>query len=114
MFHGSITADETFAFEHLEHARAQPRGRRGNLGLLAHLRIVNSCDQIAERIIQGHRAMLLTSSTSQGPESGPCYRIHAAQYGSSSACGNTPSDARLRRNDCECALPTNCAATRRA
>ena len=54
-----IAADVALVLEHVEHAHAQPRRRRGDLRFLAHLRIVNACDHIAERIVQGHRSMLL-------------------------------------------------------
>src|SRR5262249_48608905 len=34
-----VATDETFVLEHVEHADAQPRARRRDLGLLAHLRV---------------------------------------------------------------------------
>src|SRR5215831_1456606 len=58
-----VATDEAFGFEHIQHAHAQPGRRRRYLRLVAHLRIVNAGDHIAERIVHSHRPALLTSST---------------------------------------------------
>src|SRR4029079_14207142 len=57
-----IAADETLGFQHVQHALAQPGGRRRDLRLVTHLRIVNARDHIAERIVHTH-ARPPTSST---------------------------------------------------
>ena len=82
-----VAADEALVLEHVEDADAQSRARRRNLRLLAHLRIGDARNQVADRIVQLH-ATLLTSSTSTGPGSGPWNPIHAARCGSSYACDN--------------------------
>src|SRR5262249_8311482 len=61
-FGGGVAADVAFVLEHVEHARAQGRARGRYLGLVAHLRVADAGDEIAERIVQSHRALLLTSS----------------------------------------------------
>src|SRR4029078_2369462 len=49
-----IAADEALGLEHVEHALAQPGGRRRDLRLVAHLGIVNARDHVAERIVDTH------------------------------------------------------------
>src|ERR1700757_2595731 len=58
-----VAADEAFGLEHVQHAHAQPGRRRRHLRLVAHLRVVNTGNHIAERIVHTHRPALLTSST---------------------------------------------------
>src|SRR5262249_42553737 len=49
-----IAADEALVLENLENADAEPRARGRNLGLLAHLRVVDARDQIADWIVHLH------------------------------------------------------------
>src|SRR5258705_11484546 len=53
-----ITADEALILQNLEHADAKPRARRRDLGLLAHLRVVDARDQIADWIVHLHAILL--------------------------------------------------------
>src|SRR5262245_37775375 len=106
---GGIATDVTLVLEHVEDAHAQARVRSRHLRLLAHLRIVDARDQVAERIIQGH-ASLLTSSTSTGPGSGLWSRAHAARCGLTCACDRTSAAGRSARSGCEPGSPTSCAA----
>src|SRR5262245_16455941 len=58
-----VAADEALGLEHVEDADAQPRGRHRHLGLVAHLRVMDTRDHVAERIVHTHSPLLLTSST---------------------------------------------------
>src|SRR5262245_53983365 len=49
-----VAADEAFGFQHVEDAHAQPCGRHGHLRLVAHLRIVDARDHVAEGIVDCH------------------------------------------------------------
>src|SRR4029079_190259 len=53
-----VTADEALVLEHVEHADAEPRARGRDLGLLAHLRVVDARDQIADWIVDLHAILL--------------------------------------------------------
>jgi len=57
-----VAADVTLALEHVEETTAQLRAGGRDLRLLAHLRVADAGDQIADGIVQCH-ATLLTSST---------------------------------------------------
>src|SRR5208282_4072956 len=61
-----VAADVAFRLEHFENAFAQPRVRTVDLGLVAHLRVADAGQKIAERIVHRHPAIPLTSSTSPG------------------------------------------------
>src|SRR5262249_50018192 len=65
--YAGIAADEALGLEHLEHAFALPGARHRDLRFAAHLRVTDTRDHVADRIVHCHRA-LPTSSTSQGPE----------------------------------------------
>src|SRR3984885_3890066 len=65
--HG-VAADIAFALQDFENALAQPRVRARHFALVAHLRITDAGQEIAERIVHRHCASLLTSSTSTGRE----------------------------------------------
>src|SRR5690348_1880043 len=78
-----VAADVAFTLEHLEHTRAQLRAGGRDLRLAAHLRVADAGEHVAERIVQSHRAILLTSSTSRDRESAPWSRAPAARCGSS-------------------------------
>src|SRR5439155_21490171 len=58
-----IAADVALALEHVEHVGAQLGSRARHLGLVAQRRVADAGDHVAERIVQRHRAILLTSST---------------------------------------------------
>src|SRR5216683_567720 len=64
-----VAADEPLGFQHVEHAHAQPRRRRRHLRLVAHLRIVNAGNHVAERI--DHRATSLPARLDQARDQPP-------------------------------------------
>src|SRR5580704_7098223 len=92
--HDRITADVAFALEYLEHMLTQFGIRARDLALVAHLSIADAREQVAERIVHGHRASLLTSSTSTNPGSGPWSPVPATQCATACACGNSRAGAR--------------------
>src|SRR5262249_19271347 len=64
-----VAADESLGLEHVEHAHAQPGGRRRHLRLVAHLRIVNAGNHVAERI--DHRATSLPARLDEARDQPP-------------------------------------------
>src|SRR5581483_9659429 len=89
-----VGADVALGLEHFEHALAQLRVRARHLALVAHLRVADARQQIAERIVHGHRATLLTSSTSPGPESAPSSRVREARCATACACDKSRAAVR--------------------
>src|SRR5215470_14444962 len=98
-----VASNETLALEHVEHTHPQARRRGRHLGLLAHLRVVDARDHVAERIVHCHLALLLTSSTSPAPESALWNRAREAQCATACACGRTRVADRTPRSDYGCA-----------
>src|SRR4051812_36743536 len=75
-----VTADIAFALEHFEDALAQLRAGHRDFRLVAHLRVADAGNHVADWIVHSH-APLLTSSTSRGPGSGLWSRARAARCG---------------------------------
>ena len=63
-----VAADVAFVLEDVEHVLTQARARRQNLALATHLRVADTGEHIAQRIIHRHGPCPLTSSTSRGRE----------------------------------------------
>src|ERR1700719_3160423 len=110
-----VTADIALGLEHFEHALAQFRARAADLSLVAHLRIADAGQQIAERIVHCHGCdPPLTSSTSRDPGSGLWNRDPAARCATVCAYDSSRAAGRSSRSGCGCGWPRNCAAFRQA
>src|SRR5262249_19442478 len=105
-----VAANKALRFEHIEHAHPQPRGRYRHFRFVTHLRVVNTRDHVAERIVHSHRPALLTSLTSAGRESAPWSRDPEARCATAGACGRSRAVAPIPRNDCEYGSRRSCAA----
>src|SRR5262245_1015124 len=109
-----VSADEALGLENVEHAHPQPRGRRRYLRLVAHLRIVNARNHVAERIVHTHRPLLLTSSTWAGRGSAPSSPSPAARCAKAGACDSSRAADPISRSGCGYGSPTSSAAFPRA
>src|SRR3712207_5179080 len=86
-----VVADVALGLEDFENASAQLRARGGNSTATAHLRVADTGEHIAQRIVD-HMMPSLTSWTSRGLGSGPCCRARAERCGTCRACGSKRGD----------------------
>src|SRR5208282_4457643 len=111
---GGVAADIAFVLQDVEHVRAQLGARRRHLVLAAHLRVADTGEQIAQRIVDRHFAAPLTSWTSRGRARGRGNQARAEQCATSSTCDKRRAGVPIFRNGCARGLARSCAAARRA